>query len=142
MGFFKKIFGGVDYPELSPQDPAARRLTGVQDALSSLAGQTRDRLEVVPGEDKAFVFVGKPPKQFGLVWVEDGKLCNLKNYLAEHGIDQQRALRLVEALSQAYEKSQDAPRYTAELAGRQFVVTSSDHLAGEVERVLERGASA
>lgn len=141
MGFFKKIFGGADYPELSPQDPAAKRLTDVQAALEALAGQTRDRLEVVPGQDKAFVFVGKPPKQFGLVWVEDGELRNLKNYLADHGIDKQRAGQLVEALSQAYEQSQAVPRFKTEVAGREFVVTPSDRLAGEVNRVLERGAS-
>ncbi len=142
MGFFKKIFGGADYPELSSQDPAAQRLSGVQDALASLAGQTKDRLEVVPGEEKSFVFVGKPPKQFGLVWVEDGELHNLKDYLAKHGIDKQKAGHLVEALSQAYEKSQEAPRFKTEVAGREFVVTPSDRLAGEVGRVLERGASA
>jgi len=143
MGFFKKIFGGgADYPELSAQDPAAQRLSDVEDALAALAGKTRDRLEVVPGEEKAFVFVGKPPKQFGLVWVEGGELCNLKDYLADQGLDKQRAGKLVEALSLAYEKSQEAPRYKADVAGHEFVVTPSDRLASEVERVLERGANA
>jgi hypothetical protein len=142
MGFFNKLFGGgATYPELGDRDPAAQRLSEVQDALVSLAGQTRDRLEVVPGEEKAFVFVGKPPKEFGLVWIEDGELRNLKTYLTEHGLDKRRAGKLVEALSLAYEKSQDDPRYSTEVAGRPLVVTPSERLAGEVERVLERGAA-
>jgi len=143
MGFFKKIFGGgADYPELDTQNPAAQRLSGVEDALASLAGKTRDRLEVVPGEEKAFVFVGKPPKQFGLVWVEGGELHNLKDYFAEQGLDAQRSGKLVEALSLAYEKSQATPRYKTDVAGHEFVVTPSDRLVSEVERVLERGANA
>lgn len=141
MGFFAKMFGGENYPELDPQDPAARKLASVQAALHTLGEQTKDRLEVIPAEKKAFVFVGKPPKEFGLVWVEGGEVRNLKHYLQEHAIDKARAGKLVEALSQAYTKSQGAPRYSAHLDGRQFVVTPSEGLATEVERVLERGAT-
>lgn len=139
MGFFDKLFGGPDYPELDPASTASARLQGAQEPLSSLAEKTKDRLEVVPAQDKAFVFVGKPPKQFGLAWVKDGKVCNLKSYLDEHHVDKTRALKLVEALTDAYRRSQDAPRYTAQLSGHKFVVTPSDRLAGEVEQVLQKG---
>lgn len=143
MGFFSKMFGGgADYPELDPKDPASGRLAEVEEALKSLAEKTRDRLEVVPGQEKAFVFVGKPPKQFGLVWVEGAEVQNLKDFLATHQIDKKRAGKLVEALTRAYEKCQADPRYSTEMAGRKLVVTPSDRLASEVERVLERGALA
>lgn len=139
MGLFDKLFGGSDYPELDPSSPASARLQGVQAPLSSLAEKTKDRLEVVPAQGKAFVFVGKPPKQFGLAWVEGGSVCNLKSYLDEHKVDKKRALKLVEALTDAYRRSQDSPRYTAQVSGHKFVVTPSDRLAGEVEQVLAKG---
>jgi hypothetical protein len=35
-----------------------------------LAGETKDPLEVVPAEDSVYIFVGKPPKKFGIAWIE------------------------------------------------------------------------
>ena len=142
MGLFDKLFGGTSsYPELDQENPAARRLAGVEDGIKSLTEKTKDRLEVVPAEDKAFVFVGKPPKQFGLVWIKGQDVTNLKNYLSESNIDSKKAATLVDALTEAYQRSQKEQRFRAQLAGRDVVVTPSDRLALEVERILERGAS-
>ena len=143
MGFLDKLFRSAEqYPPLDPAAPAAGRLAGVQDSLRSLAEKTKDRLEVVPGERKAFVFVGKPPKTFGLVWYAPGEEGNLKSLMAQKQLDPRRAGGLVEALSEAYQESRSEPRYVAELAGRQFVVTPSDRLAAQVDRILERAGDA
>lgn len=139
MGFFDKLFrGGEQYPALEPDAPAAARVARVEGELRSLADKTRDRLEVVPGDAKAYVFVGKPPKAFGLVWFAPGEEGNLKSLMAEKKLDVRKAGGLVEALAEAYEQSRSEPRFMTELGGRTLVVTPSDRLANEVDHILER----
>lgn len=138
MGFLNKLFGGkTEVPELDPQHPARREIEAVREGLMALTQKTTDRLEVVPAAGKAFVFVGAPPKKFGLVWVQGKEVKNLKNFLTEKGIDQRHAEPLVQAIGAAYERNAAVPRYRTSVAGRDVVVTPSEGLAQEVGRILE-----
>lgn len=142
MGFFSKLLGGTpDYPALDPQNPAAKKIQAVEDKLTELGHQTKDPMEIVPTSEKTYVFVGKPPKQFGLAWVDSGGVHYLKNYTAERNIDTKKALKLMEALGQAYERSTSESRYAYRAGDRNFVVTPSENLAVEVDRILEKGVS-
>ncbi len=142
MGFFNKMFGGrKEFPELDAESEAARRMQEVMGPLESLAGQVRDNLEVVPSDQGAFVFIGKPPKQFGLAWVEEGSVKSLKSVIQETGMDAKQVARLTEQLREAYEKSQEAPRFAAAVADRTVVVTPSPRLEREVGEIIENVAS-
>ena len=62
----KFISGKHDYPSLDSSAPADRQLESVRPPLEKVAGETSDPLEVVPAEDSVYIFIGKPPKKFGI----------------------------------------------------------------------------
>lgn len=141
MGFFNKLFGGrQEYPELDADNPATRRLSEVKPALEALAHGVSDPLEVVPTREKAYVFIGKPPKTFGLAWVEGSEVKSLKDLLSEHKVHPMKQGRLVDELREVYRKSEASQRFRAEVAGRRVVVTPSEQLGRGVEQVLSQVA--
>jgi hypothetical protein len=137
MGFFNKIFGGrKEFPALDAANPAARRLDEMREPLESLMEDVNEPLEVVPVGPRPFVFMGNPPKRFGLAWVEAGQVKNLQTLVDEKGIAPDRMSRLVEQIRTAYEHSASDPRYQATVAGRQIVVAPSERLEEEVEEII------
>ena len=142
MGILEKLFGGKnDYPSLDLSTPVAKTLESVRPPLEKLAEETKDPLEVVPAEDSVFVFIGKPPKNFGVAWIEDGnKIVNLKSLVEEKGLTPTRLEQLSKKLRQAYVAHQDKPRYMAKISDRDIVVISSasllDNLKGVVEQTI------
>ena len=138
MGMFDKLFGGTkDYPPLPSDNDAMARLEELKEPLEELAGKVRDHLEVVPAEHEAYVYLGRPPKRFGIAWIHDGKLDGLKELVDENHLSQAQAQKLVGALGTAYEHASDAPRYSAELAGKKVVVIPSRELGQEVHEIME-----
>jgi hypothetical protein len=142
MGILGKLFGGKhDYPSLDRSAPAAMQLESVRSPLEKLADQTSDPLEVVPADDSVYVFVGKPPKKFGLAWIEDGdKIVNFKSLVDEKGLSPAGLHRLSEELKDAYIAHQDKPRYVTKISDREIVVIPSrsllNHLKGVVEQTV------
>jgi len=138
MGMFDKLFGGTqDYPPLPADNDAMARLEELKEPLEELAGKVRDHLEVVPAEHEAYVYLGHPPKRFGIAWIHDGKLDGLKELVDENHLSQAQTQKLVRALGTAYEHASDAPRYSAELAGKKVVVIPSRELGQEVHEIME-----
>ena len=116
MGMLDKLFGGKnDYPPLPADDDAMTKLDGVKPQLEELANRVHDHLEVVPGEQEAYVYLGKPPKRFGIAWLHDGKVDGLNELVEEYKLSQLQVQELIGALSAAYEHASDAPRYSAEV---------------------------
>ena len=138
MGMLDRWLGGKnDYPPL-PADNAARgRLDEVKPELEQLANKVRDHLEVVPGEHEAYVYLGKPPKHFGIAWLHDGKVDGLKELVDQHKLSQSQVQILVSALGDAYEHASDEPRYSTEVAGRRVTVIPSGGLEKEVHQIIE-----
>lgn len=138
MGLLDKLFSsGPEYPPIDPQSPAGQRIAEVESQLGELAGKISQPLEVVPSEHAAYVFIGKPPKKFGLAWIHDGKVMGLNTLVAEKGMKPSQVEKVIEDLRHAYERSSDANRYTAELPKRRVVVTPSERLESEVRDVIE-----
>ena len=78
MSILGKFLGGKrDYPLLDSSTPAAKQLESVRPPLEKLANETKDPLEVVPAEDSVYIFLGKPPKKFGIEWIEEGDKIDL-----------------------------------------------------------------
>lgn len=138
MGILEKFFGAKhDYPPLDSSNPAAEQLESVLPPLEELAEKTRDPLEIVPAEDSAYIFVGKPPKKFGILWIEDGdKIVNFKSLADEKGLSPDSLLELSDKLKKAYIAHQDEPRYVTQINDREVVVIPSPSLLNKVEGVV------
>ena len=138
MGMFDKLFGSnQDYPPLPAENDAMARLQELKEPLEELAGKVRDHLEIIPAKHEAYVYLGHPPKRFGIAWIHDGKLDGLKELVDENHLSQAQTTKLISALGTAYEHASDAPRYSAELAGKNVVVIPSRELGQKVHEIME-----
>jgi len=139
MGILEKFFGArPDYPQLDASDPAARQIEAMRQPLEKLANEVKDPLEVVPADESVYVLVGKPPKKFGMAWVEDGdKIVNFKSLVDDKGLDPSSLSQLSEELTRAYEAHQDKPRYTTKISNRQVVVIPSSALSDRLKNVVK-----
>ena len=139
MSLFGNLFSRKpDYPAIDPASTAASRVTEVKSELRELAGKTRDPLEVVPSEHAAYVFIGKPPKKFGLAWIHDGEISGLNTLVEEHGLSPLEVEQVVQQLRDAYERNSEVNRFTMSVADRDVVVTPSTRLETEVHEIIDR----
>lgn len=139
MGILDRLLGSgkKDHPPLAPDSDAGRRVEELREPLETLARETGEALEIVPSGAVAYVFIGKPPKKFGLAWIRDGKVSNFKTLVDEKHLSPIRMERLTDTLREAYERSADAERYATTIGGQQAVVTPSAELAREVHALIE-----
>ena len=137
MGFIGKLFGGgKKYPTLAADTSAAKNLEAMRDPLEKLTEKVNDPMEVIPADDSAFVFIGNPPKNFGMAWVEEGEVHNFKTLSEEKGVPQKKLLKLVDSLAEAYKRCDIKSRYSTTIGGRVVTVTPSQDLAREVKNIL------
>jgi hypothetical protein len=139
MSLFGNIFSSKpDYPAIDPSSTAAMRISEVEEQLGELAGRTRDPLEIVPAEHAAYVFIGKPPKNFGLAWIHDGEISGLNTLVEEHGLQPKEMQKVVEQLRVAYERNADVSRFCAKVQDREMVVKPSAELEHEVHDIIDK----
>jgi hypothetical protein len=139
MGFFDKMFGGAPkYPELDSASAAAGRLEAIRGNLETLARDVSEPMEVIPSEAGAFVFIGKPPKKFGIAWIEDNQVKSFKTLMEEHGVSGDEVAKVSEELREAYLRHLDAEHYRTRIAERNIVVTPSEPLEQEVREILSQ----
>ena len=137
MGLLDKLLGNkVNHPPLPAGNEAAAELNDMKAPLEELAQKVSDHMEVVPDEHEAFVFLGKPPKKFGIAWIRDGKVTGLKEFAEENHLSQLEVGKLIVRLGAAYEQAGAAPRYTAEFGGKQMVVIPSKALKQQVHQIM------
>ena len=138
MGMLDRLFGRKpDYPRLPTDSPDRAHLETVRAPLDDLAHRVTDPMEVVAADDEAFVFLGKPPKRFGIAWLHDGKVVGVKEMIAVGHLTEADAGRMIGEIGNAYAAAGDAPRYLTEIGGRQVVVISSDDLEHRVHEIVE-----
>jgi hypothetical protein len=139
MGFMDKLFGSSkDYPPLGKDDPAAQKLDSLRQPVEKLVSEIKDPVEVVPGDETAFFFIGKPPKKFGVAWVgKDGKIVNFKSLVEERGLSMISLEKLSDRLKQVYIQHQEEPRYSTTISDKKVVVTPSDTLKSDIRKVIE-----
>jgi len=139
MSLFGSLFSSKpDYPAMDPSSPAASRIAEVKTQLGELAGQVKDPLEIVPAEHSAYVFIGKPPKRFGLAWIHEGKISGLNAIIEEHDLKPIEVEQAMDQLRDAYEHNADVDRFTTTVQNRDVVVTPSDRLESEVHEIIDR----
>ncbi|MDH3391552.1 MAG: hypothetical protein OEL85_07135 [Desulfobulbaceae bacterium] len=139
MGFMDKLFSSAkEYPPLNKDNPAAQKIDALRQPVEKLLSEVKDPVEVVPGEETAFFFIGKPPKKFGVAWVgKDGKVVNFKSLVEEKGLSIISLERLSDRLKKIYIQHQEEPRYSITINEKQVVVTPSDALKNDIRKVIE-----
>jgi hypothetical protein len=139
MGFMDKLFSSSkEYPPLSNEDPAAQKLDALRQPVEKLVSEIKDPIEVVPGNETAFFFIGKPPKKFGVAWVgKDGKVINFKSLVEEKGLSMISLEKLSDRLKQVYIEHQEEPRYSTTISDKQIVVTPSETLKSDIKKVID-----
>ena len=137
MGFLGKLFGFESkLPHLASDTNAAKNLESMKGPLEELTKKVPDKMEVIPAEDRAYVFIGKPPKSFGMAWIEEGKVCNFKTLSEEKAVSQQQIVKMVDALTEAYKRSDSENRFSAQIGETNVTVTPSPDLAKEVRNII------
>lgn len=134
MGLFSKK---IRYPELREGHPATGQIEGIEAPLKELIGQVSDPLEVVPADSHAYVFIGKPPKKFGVALLEEGSFKNFVALAKEKGLSDPKIFALIEELGDAYRQSQDSERYKITLSGKDVVVTPCQKLEAQMGQIIQ-----
>ena len=141
MGFFDRIFASSKgYPTLDEASPAADRIARISEQLESLSKQVHKPLEVVPGDEGSYVFIGKPPKDFGIAWIKDDRVCSLKTLADEHGVKPEEMKSISERLRKIYEENQNDRRFSAKVGQKNIVVTPSEQLRSQVSEVIRQAS--
>ena len=137
MALFGKIFGTQKtYPPLEPDDPLSKRLQNIRQPLETLADEVNDQLEVVLGDKKAYVFIGKPPKKFGIAWIQNQEIFNFKKVAEKQSVSPVQIEKASEHLRSAYKQCQDDTRYSTQLGDRTLVVAASEKLKDKVSGII------
>ena len=138
MGFFDKIFGGKkEYAPLDQTSAAARQLENLQKPLADFIQKTDDTIEVIPSDNTAYIFLGEPPKRFGITWIEqDGSVHNFKSLVEDKGVSEIKLQRMVGKLREAYIESKTTERNSTTISGKQVVIAPCADLAKNIEQVI------
>lgn len=138
MGMLGKWFGAKHaYPPLEADSNAQHYLDDISKELEGLARQVHGPLEVVPTDHEAFVFIGKPPRQFGIAWIHDGEVSSFQKLVEEWQLSAEQRKKFIHELQDAYEHAEGVRRYSAKIAGRRITVTPSPMLERAVHEVFD-----
>jgi hypothetical protein len=137
MGFLETLFGSKrDYPPLDPASPVAGHLAKMHEQLEEIYQKAKKPLEVIPNEWGGYVLIGKPPKNFGIAWVEEGVVVSFKTLTEERGVEPKKLQALVEKLRATYEANKDIPRFAAKIGDQEVIVTPSDKFRKQVSEII------
>jgi len=138
MGLLGKLFGTgkAQHPALDPSNPAAVRIEQEKATLSGFVAKVRDKLELVPGSRATYVFIGRPPDAFGIVWFVGSEEHNLKRLMADRKLSQAKVQAISDELREAYERTREEPRYAYTLGGKNVVVIPSAALEAELVKII------
>lgn len=135
MGIFDKLKGASALPTLDTSSSAERLIDPYADRLADLADRAGS-LEIVTAGDGLYVFVGKPPKTFGLVWYHDGEEQNFKKLAEERGLSYAQLERFSNELRDAYTKHQTEPRFARKVERHTATVIPSEDFGAEVASIV------
>lgn len=137
MSLLKNLMGGEDHPPLPDDSYAVERLRDVLPGLRRLIADTNDRFEVVPAEQSAYVFIGRPPRKFGMAWITGDDVTNLGELAKQKNFSPITLENIEDELSAAYKRSESDQRYTLNLDEQEVIVTPSTELENEVNRIIQ-----
>ena len=139
MGLFDKRAAdeAPEYPLLDVFSWSGHKIAPVERELLQLVKKASGPLEVVPSDHEIYVFSGKPPEKFGLVWIQDGKIQGFYRLLKEHGVAPAEISKALDALRDAYAKYDNTEHYRLVLNDREVVVAPSIYSANEIRSIID-----
>jgi hypothetical protein len=141
MGILDGLFG-PKHPPLPETDPAVLRLGDAGEEFESFVAKANDKLEVVTGEGPIYLFVGKPPKAFGVVWFDNGERHDVRSMMDSGTLTPQVAGQLARDFGDIYVSHSTDDRYSYAIAGHAVTVTPSPELHNELSQAVERSRTA
>lgn len=138
MGFFGKLFGGgePDLPQLDPASNAGKHLASFNKYLEPWVAKMNDRLEMVANAEGVYVYIGKPPAMFGMVWFHDDKEHNFKTAAKDHGLSNKKLQAMSAQLGDVWTKYASTPKFSATIAGKKVIVAASEEYCKEVVGII------
>lgn len=137
MGLFGNLFGKkVELPQLDPSSPAAAKLNEFKSTLEPFVGKIHDTMEFVPSPKTVYVYIGKPPSMFGLVWFENGQEINFKTFTASKGLKPKQVQTIYAKLGDAHSAFASSARFETTIAGKKIVVIPSEDLASKIDEIV------
>lgn len=139
MGLLDKVFSNKpDYPEIASDGQLAQQVQDLHQPLEDLMGQVKDPMEIVPAEERTFIIIGKPPKKFGVAWIEGTNVENFQKRAQDAGVGASQMEDISGKLRSAYEKHENSDRYVTTVAGREVVVTPSKDLNRDINAIVSQ----
>lgn len=137
MGLLGDMFG-PKHPALDPSSDAAKRIADHGQALETFASSANDRMEAIPGDGPVYVFVGKPPKAFGLVWFDDAGRHDVRSMMERMAMTREAASQLVQELPAIYTRYADVERFSHKIGSKNVIVTPSQAFHAELHEAVTR----
>ena len=134
MGLFDG-FKKAKYPVLA-EDTAAARAIAANPEFEAFVKGANDKMEVVPGAETLYFYVGNPPKAFGLVWFEDGARLDVRSLLGSGSLAPEPAATLTRRIREIYETYGEAGRFEHRVSGHRLTVTASDEMYRELREAV------
>ncbi len=136
MGFLDGMFG-PKHPPLAEDHPAVARLSEHGEVFGTFVAKANDTIEAIPGDGPLYVFVGKPPKAFGMVWFDGGQQFDVRSQVEQGAMTRESAAALVDALGRIYASRATEERFAHKVGGHAMTVTPSATLYAEVHQAVQ-----
>lgn len=125
------------YPEIDNSVPEYNTVQSYKKHLKKFVETVTSDMEVLPFDDKLFVFIGNPPRNFGLAWIKNTYVYNLKGVVKEKGLSPSKFQKISDDLRDAYERHMGSlNKYSLPLPNTQVVISSSRALGEEISPIV------
>ncbi len=136
MGLFGKK--KPKYQELETSSPVAEVFNSRKNQVKTVLDAHEDNIEMIPGKEKTYFYIGKPPKMFGFAWHDGSRVIELKDVIREKKFIPMRIDMVVGELRKAYEETMNDPRYSALVDDKRVIITDSSGVDSHLEEICAR----
>ena len=142
MGIIAGLFGRkAARPPLDPASAAAAGIAAQAALLEPFVRKVHVPLELVPAAAAVYLYLGKPPGDFGMAWFEGGREHSFTTLKEKEGVSQGRIQALAARLGAAYRKHGGAERCVVTIAGKEVLVNPSEPLAAAIRKAIDEALS-
>ena len=139
MGFLGKLLGTEKpkHPPLDPASPGAVRLAKSAAVLEAFVKKVHGAIEIIPGEQAIYVYIGSPPETFGVVWFEGAEEHNFKRLMKDKGLNDRQMKTISGHLGEAWTRHKAEPRFDHVIGGKTVVVVGSPAMEQDLQKIIQ-----
>ena len=139
MGFLGKLLGTEKpkHPPLDPASPGAARLAKSAAVLEAFVKKVHGAIEIIPGEQAIYVYIGSPPETFGVVWFEGAEEHNFKRLMKDKGLNDRQMKTISGHLGEAWTRHKAEPRFDHVIGGKTVVVVGSPAMEQDLQKIIQ-----